>query len=130
MLINDSQLQTHVRTYWQIAQIALHVSNSSQHQTHIRTNRQECPNSTSTHKQSSTVIRTNWLLLLSRFNRVRLCVTPQMAAHQAPSIPGILQARTLEWGAIAFSKTIGKNAQIALSFTNGKVAHLHTIGLT
>ena len=24
------------------------------------------------------------LLLLSRFSRVRLCVTPQMAAHQAP----------------------------------------------
>ena len=25
-----------------------------------------------------------WLLLLSCFSRVRLCVTPQMAAHQAP----------------------------------------------
>ena len=39
------------------------------------------------------------LLLLSRFSHVRLCATPQMAAHQAP-IPGILQARTLEWAAI------------------------------
>ena len=42
------------------------------------------------------------LLLLSHFSRVRLCVTPQMAAHQAP-VPGILQARTLEWVAISFS---------------------------
>ena len=41
-------------------------------------------------------------LLLSHFSRVRLCATPQTAAHQAP-IPGILQARTLEWVAISFS---------------------------
>ena len=43
------------------------------------------------------------LLLLSRFSRVRLCATPEMAAHQALFVPGILQARTLEWVAIAFS---------------------------
>ena len=42
------------------------------------------------------------LLLLSRFSRVRLCATPETAAHQAP-VPGILQARTLEWVAISFS---------------------------
>ena len=42
------------------------------------------------------------LLLLRHISRVRLCVTPQMAAHQAP-VPGILQARTLEWVAISFS---------------------------
>ena len=42
------------------------------------------------------------LLLLSRFNHVRLCVTPETAAHQAPPT-GILQARTLEWVAISFS---------------------------
>ena len=36
------------------------------------------------------------LLLLRRFSRVQLCVTPSMAAHQAP--------RTLEWVAISFSK--------------------------
>ena len=41
-------------------------------------------------------------LLLSHFSRVRLCATPEMAAHQAP-VPGILQARTLEWVAISFS---------------------------
>ena len=43
------------------------------------------------------------LLLLSCFSRVRLCATPQTAAHQAPPVPGILQARTLEWVAIFFS---------------------------
>ena len=37
------------------------------------------------------------------FSRVRLCATPQTAAHQAPPSPGILQARTLEWVAISFS---------------------------
>ena len=41
------------------------------------------------------------LLLLSHVSRVRLCATPQTAAHQAP--PGILQARTLEWVATSFS---------------------------
>ena len=41
------------------------------------------------------------LLLLSRFSRVRLCVTPQTAAHQAP--PSLGQARTLEWVAISFT---------------------------
>ena len=42
-------------------------------------------------------------LLLSHVSRVRLCATPQTAAHQAPPVPGILQARTLEWVAISFS---------------------------
>jgi len=39
------------------------------------------------------------LLLLSRFSHVRLCATPQTAAHQAPPSLG----KVLEWGAIAFS---------------------------
>ena len=43
------------------------------------------------------------LLLLSRFSRVRLCATPQTAAHLSSPVPGILQARTLEWVAISFS---------------------------
>ena len=43
------------------------------------------------------------LLLLSRFGCVRLCATPETEAHQALPIPGILQARTLEWVAISFS---------------------------
>ena len=41
------------------------------------------------------------LLLLSHVSRVRLCATPERAAHQAP-VPGILQARMLEWVAIYF----------------------------
>ena len=40
--------------------------------------------------------------MLSHFSRVQLCATLETAAHQAP-IPGILQARTLEWVAISFS---------------------------
>ena len=40
------------------------------------------------------------LLLLSHFSRVRLCATPETAAHYS-SVPGILQARTLEWVAIS-----------------------------
>ena len=43
------------------------------------------------------------LLLLSRFSCVQLCATPQTAAPQAPLVPGILQARILEWVAISFS---------------------------
>ena len=43
------------------------------------------------------------LLLLSRFSRVRLCATPQTAAHQAPPSLGFPGARTLEWVAISFS---------------------------
>ena len=43
------------------------------------------------------------LLLLSCFSRVRLCATPLMAAHQAPPVPGILKATTLDWVAISFS---------------------------
>ena len=40
------------------------------------------------------------LLLLSHVSRILLCATPETAAHQAP-VPGILQARTLEWVAIS-----------------------------
>ena len=42
------------------------------------------------------------LQLLSLFSHVQLCATPEMAAHQAPPIPGILHARTLKWVAISF----------------------------
>ena len=44
------------------------------------------------------------LLLLSRFSRVRLCATPIDGNPPGSSVPGILQARTLEWVAISFSK--------------------------
>ena len=42
------------------------------------------------------------LLLLSRFSRVRLCATPETAAHQAPPSLGFSR-QELEWVAISFS---------------------------
>ena len=42
------------------------------------------------------------LLLLSRFSHVRLC-NPIDGSPTGSPIPGILQARTLEWVAISFS---------------------------
>ena len=42
------------------------------------------------------------LLLLSRFSRVRLC-DPRDSSPPGSGVPGILQARTLEWVAISFS---------------------------
>ena len=42
------------------------------------------------------------LLLLSRFSRVQLC-DPMDGSPSGSPVPGILQARTLEWVAISFS---------------------------
>ena len=42
-------------------------------------------------------------LLLSRFSRVRLCVTPLTAAHQAPLSLGFSRQEHWEWVAISFS---------------------------
>ena len=42
------------------------------------------------------------LLLLSRFSHVRLC-DPIDGSPPGSAVPGILQARTLEWVAISFS---------------------------
>ena len=55
------------------------------------------------HEYNNLSLRSMLLLLLGHFSRVRLCATPGTAAHQAPPVPGILQARTLEWVAISFS---------------------------
>jgi len=43
------------------------------------------------------------LLLLNHFSRVRLCATPIDVSPAGSPIPGILQARSLEWVAISFS---------------------------
>ena len=43
------------------------------------------------------------LLLLSRFSRVQLCATPIDGSPPGSPVPGILQARILEWIAISFS---------------------------
>ena len=40
------------------------------------------------------------MLLLSRFSRVRLCVTPWMAAHQAP--PSLGFSRQEHWSGLPF----------------------------
>ena len=40
------------------------------------------------------------LLLLSRFSRVRLCVTPEMAAHQPPPFLGL--SRQEHWSGLPF----------------------------
>ena len=40
------------------------------------------------------------LLLLSRFSRVQLCVTPEMVAHQAPLSLGF--SRNEHWSGLPF----------------------------
>ena len=42
----------------------------------------------------------NGILLLSHFSRVRLCVTPEMAAHQAPQSLGF--SRQEHWSGLPF----------------------------
>ena len=64
----------------------------------------DCRHEIKRHLLLGTKAMTSLLLLLSRISCVRLCATPQTAARQAP-VPGILQARVLEWVAIAFSMT-------------------------
>ena len=54
------------------------------------------------------------MLLLSHFSRVQLCATPQTAAQQGSSVPGILQARTLEWVAISFSNAWKRKMKVKL----------------
>ena len=44
------------------------------------------------------------LLLLSRFSRVRLCVTPQMEAHQAP--PSLGFSRQEHWSGLPFPSPV------------------------
>jgi len=43
---------------------------------------------------------TDFLLLLSHFSCVRLCATPQMAAHKAPPSPGF--SRQEHWSGLPF----------------------------
>ena len=44
------------------------------------------------------------LLLLSRFSRVRLCVTPERAAHQAP--PSLGFSRQEHWSGLPFPSPV------------------------
>ena len=51
-------------------------------------------------EQQSTHTHTQLLLLLSRFSPVRLCATPQTAAHQAP--PSLGFSRQEPWSGLPF----------------------------
>ena len=57
------------------------------------------------------------LLLLSRFSRVQLC-DPIDSSPPGSPVPGILQARTLEWVAISFSNA-GKVKSKSVVMSNG-----------
>ena len=50
------------------------------------------------------------LLLLSRFSRVRLCVTPQTAAHQAPSSLGL--SRQEHWSGLPFPSPMHESEKV------------------
>ena len=59
------------------------------------------------------------MLLLSRFSHVRLC-NPIDGSPPGSSVPGILQARTLEWVAISFSNAFrhAKSLQLCPTLCN------------
>ena len=54
------------------------------------------------------------LLLLSHFSHARLCDHIDLSPPGSP-VPGILQARTLEWGAIAFYHIICTGSQKSIA---------------
>ena len=51
-------------------------------------------------KKIGSELYTLLLLLLSRFSRVRLCATPETAAHQAP--PSLGFSRQEHWSGLPF----------------------------
>jgi len=54
------------------------------------------------------------LLLLSRFSRVRLCATPETAAHQAP--PSLGFSRQEHWSGLPFPSPVhGSESEVAQS---------------
>ena len=55
---------------------------------------------TETNNTITEIKTTVLLLLLSRFSRVRLCATPQMAAHQAS--PSLGFSRQKHWSGLLF----------------------------
>ena len=50
------------------------------------------------------------LLLLSHFNGVRLCVTPETAAHQAP--PSLGFSRQEHWSGLPFPSPMQKSEKL------------------
>ena len=55
------------------------------------------------------------LLLLSRFSRVRLCATPQMAAYQAPSSLGF--SRQEHWSELPFPSPVQESEKWKWSYS-------------
>ena len=53
------------------------------------------------------------LLLLSRFSRVRLCATPETAAHQAP--PSLGFSRQEHWSGLPFCMKVQSESEVAQS---------------
>ena len=53
------------------------------------------------------------LLLLSCFSRVRLCATPQTAAHQAP--PSLGFSRQEHWSGLPFPSPVQESEKSKLS---------------
>ena len=52
------------------------------------------------------------LLLLSRFSCVQLLYDPRDGSPPGFPIPGVLQARTLEWAAISFCKVKSESEDV------------------
>ena len=63
--------------------------------------------------QPQTSVYISYLLLLSRFSRVRLCETPQMAAHQAP--PSLGFSRQEHWSGLPFPSPMHESEKIKRS---------------
>ena len=53
------------------------------------------------------------LLLLSRFSRVQLCVTPETAAHQAP--PSLGFSKQEHWSGLPFPSPMHESEKLKLS---------------
>ena len=51
-----------------------------------------------------------WLLLLSHFSRVRLCATPETAAHQAP--PSLGFSRQEHWSGLPFPSPVHESEKV------------------
>ena len=60
------------------------------------------------------------LLLLSRFSRVRLCATPEMAAHQAP--PSLGFSRQEYWSGVPFPSPVHEKRKVKVkSLSHGRL---------
>ena len=84
------------------AKMALHSSQSLSIRTALESSR-SLPTLGQSHRHLSALL----LLLLSRFSRVRLCATPQTAAHQAS--PSLGFSRQEHWSGLPFPSPMHKS---------------------